>query len=172
MLHLLDANILITAHNTYYPIERVPEYWEWILYYAINGYIKMPLEMIEEVAAGNKKEDKLVEWLSIPEHRTALCLDAVANSSTVQYVIDNGYNYETHEPFTDEQLERLGRDPFLIAYALDLKCAVVTNESRTGKKRYNQKIPDVCTVLGIHWCNTFELNRYFNFSTSWKRFLC
>ena len=27
MLYLLDANVLITAHNLYYPIDAVPEFW-------------------------------------------------------------------------------------------------------------------------------------------------
>ena len=30
MLYLLDANILITAANTYYGISRVPEFWSWL----------------------------------------------------------------------------------------------------------------------------------------------
>lgn len=30
MLYLLDANELITAHNLYYPIDVVPEFWEWL----------------------------------------------------------------------------------------------------------------------------------------------
>jgi Domain of unknown function (DUF4411) len=32
MLYLPDASVLITAHNLYYPIDRVPEYWEWLSY--------------------------------------------------------------------------------------------------------------------------------------------
>jgi hypothetical protein len=28
MLYLFDANVLITANNTYYPVSDVPEYWE------------------------------------------------------------------------------------------------------------------------------------------------
>lgn len=31
MLYLLDANVLITANRTYYPLERVPEYWAWLV---------------------------------------------------------------------------------------------------------------------------------------------
>ena len=27
MLYLLDANVLITAHNLYYPIDSVPEFF-------------------------------------------------------------------------------------------------------------------------------------------------
>ena len=47
-MHLIDANILITAHNTYYPTNRIPEFWSWILSKAQQGLVKMPLEMIEE----------------------------------------------------------------------------------------------------------------------------
>lgn len=31
MLHILDANILIDANRDYYPMDRVPEFWEWLL---------------------------------------------------------------------------------------------------------------------------------------------
>jgi Domain of unknown function (DUF4411) len=27
LLYLFDANVLITAKNTYYPIDQIPEYW-------------------------------------------------------------------------------------------------------------------------------------------------
>jgi hypothetical protein len=29
MLYLLYANVLITASNSYYPIDQVPEFWAW-----------------------------------------------------------------------------------------------------------------------------------------------
>jgi hypothetical protein len=43
MLYLLDANVLITANNTYYPIDQVPEFWSWLQYQAASGYVKVPL---------------------------------------------------------------------------------------------------------------------------------
>lgn len=30
MLYLLDANVLIDANRDYYPLDRVPEFWEWL----------------------------------------------------------------------------------------------------------------------------------------------
>lgn len=30
MLYLLDANVLITANNSYYEIGRVDEFWDWL----------------------------------------------------------------------------------------------------------------------------------------------
>lgn len=65
MLYLLDANVLITANNSYYPVDRVPEYWEWLLYLSQAGYIKMPIEIFEEVKDGPKDEEKdlLFSWI-------------------------------------------------------------------------------------------------------------
>jgi hypothetical protein len=44
VLYLFDANVLITAGNTYYPIDQVPEFWEWLHYQGMAGNIKLPLE--------------------------------------------------------------------------------------------------------------------------------
>ncbi len=52
MLHLFDANVLINASNSYYPPDAVPEFWEWISHQATNGFIKLPIEILDEVMAG------------------------------------------------------------------------------------------------------------------------
>ncbi|MBT3884724.1 MAG: DUF4411 family protein, partial [Rhodospirillaceae bacterium] len=33
-MHLLDANVFISAQRDYYPLDRVPEYWEWLAHHA------------------------------------------------------------------------------------------------------------------------------------------
>ena len=30
VLYVLDANVFIDANRDYYPIERVPEFWDWL----------------------------------------------------------------------------------------------------------------------------------------------
>jgi hypothetical protein len=52
MLYLLDSSTLITANNKYYPVDRVPEFWEWLAYKGMNGQVKMPIEMLEEIKDG------------------------------------------------------------------------------------------------------------------------
>ena len=49
MVYLFDANVLITAHKSYYPIDQVPEFWSWLQYQGKIGQIKLPLEIMEEV---------------------------------------------------------------------------------------------------------------------------
>ncbi len=49
VLYLLDACVLIDANRDYYPIERVPEFWEWLLEMGKLDRIKIPQEFYEEV---------------------------------------------------------------------------------------------------------------------------
>lgn len=164
MLYLLDANIIIHASNTYYPIDRVPEFWAWLVHMAKSGQVKMPFEIIDEVKNGTQR-DQLYDWIRDKDNYKALLLDENVNPGLVQKVINEGYAKD----LTDDQIEGLGRDPILIAYALGRtdRC-VVTNESRTNKQRHNRKVPDVCSTFGVHWCNAFTFNRNLNFRTSWN----
>ena len=50
MLYLLDANVLIRAHEDYYPIDRVPQFWVWLLGLAEAGHAKLPFEIYHEIA--------------------------------------------------------------------------------------------------------------------------
>ena len=45
MLYLLDASVLIVSSNTYYEIDRVSEYWEWLVYQSESGNVKIPYEI-------------------------------------------------------------------------------------------------------------------------------
>lgn len=165
MLYLLDANILITANASYYPIERVPEFWDWLRHQANSGYVKIPLEIMDEIKAG-RDDDPLIAWVS--EAEDELHLDEDADEGLVRRVIEQGYAPD----LTDIEVEGLGRDPFLIAYGLvngGERCVVTTEVSKPSRQRQNRKIPDVCNGLAVGCCGPFELNRALGFSTTWRR---
>ena len=113
MLYLLDANVLITAANTYYGLSRVPEFWSWLLYQAESGRLKIPVEMYAEVLEGRKEDDELLDWAKDDKHRSVLVLDEAPQPHLVRRVVGEGYA----DDLTDDQIDKLGRDPFLIAYA-------------------------------------------------------
>lgn len=164
MIYLLDANVLITANNNYYPIDQVPEFWDWLCYQGEQGNIKMPTEIIDEVLAGTKKDDLLLDWTN--NNKDALHLKEEAQPELIQRVVRDGYAPD----LTDDEIVRLGRDPFLVAYALsDHNRSVVTTEiSAPSKQRHNRKIPDVCDTFAVPCYNTFSLNRLLKFRTMWK----
>jgi hypothetical protein len=114
MLYLLDANVLITASSQYYPIDQVPEFWDWLQHQAAAGYVKIPLEIMEEIKEGRKEGDLLIDWITQDTVHDALLLDESVDATLVQRVVRDGYAPD----LADDEIEKIGRDPFLIAYAL------------------------------------------------------
>ena len=164
MLYLLDANVLIDAHRDYYPLGRVPEFWDWLIDRATSQQVKIPMEMYEEILAG--KDDRLTRWLK--DNRDAVLLGESAEATLVARVTEQGYARNLSE----EEIERVGRDPFLIAYAFRdaaRRTVVTTEVSRPKKQRANRHIPDVCDVLGVLHCNTYDLIRALDFTTQGRR---
>lgn len=169
MLYLLDANVLITAHNQYYPLDGVPEFWAWLHHVAADGKVKIPLEVYEEIKDGgtDEKKDLLFAWIKDAENKAAMLLAEEADPALVTTVIQQGYAND----LSDDEIEQLGRDPFLIAYALMApadRCVVTTEVSKPNGTRQNRHIPDVCNSLGVNCCDTFALLRALGFRTSWK----
>ncbi len=170
MPYLIDANVLITAHNLYYPVNGVPEFWAWLSFRATAGDIKMPLEVYEEVRDGGTDEERdlLFGWISEEDNRTALVLEEEVDPELVARIVNDGYAPDLN----DQEIEQIGRDPFLIAYALAApaeRCVVTTEVSAPRKQRQNRRIPDVCASLGVSCCDTFTMLRALGFTTGWRR---
>ena len=51
-MYLLDANVLIRADADFYPLERIPQFWEWLIEMGNSDQVKLPLEIYQEIAAG------------------------------------------------------------------------------------------------------------------------
>ncbi len=93
MLYLLDANTLIDAKRDYYPIDRIPEFWDWLVFQGKEGNIKIPIEIYEEFkdkedSEGNK--DSLAIWAEQEEVRKALLLDEEAEQDLVARITYGG----------------------------------------------------------------------------------
>jgi len=126
----------------------------------------MPQEIYEEIKEG-RDADLLFAWIKEAETKETLVLDEEVDVARVRRVIDEGYAND----LTDDEVEQLGRDPFLIAYALAdaaNRCVVTTELSKPGRQRQNRHVPDVCGTLGVQCCDTFAFGRALNFSTSWN----
>jgi hypothetical protein len=170
MIYLLDANVLITAHNTYYPIDNVPEFWEWLFHQAGSGTIKLPSEVFEEIkeGSGDPEKDKLFGWCAGKEIKKTLTLDEKADMTYVQKCLADGYAKDLN----DVELDAIGRDPFLIAAAMRSvqDRVVVTNEvSKPKAVRQNRKIPDVCDVFKVTCITPFQMLKTLDFKTNWKK---
>ena len=90
MLYLLYANVLITASNSYYPIDQVPEFWSWLLHQAASGHVKVPLEVMEEVRVGRRDNDPLLDWISQDDNVDTLLLEEAVDAALVRQVVSIG----------------------------------------------------------------------------------
>jgi Domain of unknown function (DUF4411) len=163
VLYLLDADTLIRADRTYYPLKRFPVFWEWLLYHAGVGNVKIPQEQYDEVVAG---KGELVDWVSDKKKKDLLLLPGIVDPALVSQVIEQGY-----APDLDEtELQTVGKDPFLIAYGLVSiadRTIVSFEVSAPAKQRANKKVPDVCAGFGLKCITMFDLINALDFTTNW-----
>lgn len=110
MLYLLDANTLINAHNGWFALNRVPEFWQWLLHHVEAGTIKMPIGIYGEVEGGT---DDLAAWMKEAEHRKILRMKEDADPAKVQMVLA-----KYGDDLTGDELITIDQDPFLVAAAL------------------------------------------------------
>ena len=159
-LYLLDCNALIDAERSYYPRDRLPEFWVWLLSRAQAGSVKIGLEQLEKMDA---KDDALAHWLT--EHRADLLLSEEPRAELLSQVYEVGCAPD----LSDIEVERIGDDPFLIAYALhdpEARVVVTTEVSKPKRQKANRHLPDVCADFGVRCIDTFALIRELDFRTA------
>ena len=156
-LYILDANVLIRAHEDYYPVDRIPQFWVWLLEMAASDTIKMPRVIFDEVGPS---PGPLADWLKRQDVKDALVLNE--RPTGVQQVIAKGYAPDLN----DVEIEKLGKDPFLIAAALAGPDRVVVSKevSKPSATRANRKVPDVCKIFGVMSITDFRLYSILKFT--------
>jgi hypothetical protein len=163
MLYLLDADSVIRGDRDFYPLRRFPVFWRWLVHQGDIGAVKIPLEQYEEITAG---QGALVDWLCEQDVRAALVLDEEADPDRVGRV-----TLEAYGDLNEDEIEIVGRDPFLISYALadPRRRTVVTFEvSAPGQKRGKRKIPDACAPFNVQCCNLYGMIDALDFTTDWQ----
>ncbi|HEX8513011.1 MAG TPA: DUF4411 family protein [Allosphingosinicella sp.] len=163
MLYLLDADTLIRGDRDFYPLRRFPVFWRWLTHQGASERVKIPVEQYEEITVGR---GELVEWLCTEEVREALVLREEADPALVARVTLEGYGN-----LNEDEIEIVGRDPFLISYALSSpanRCVVTFEVSAPNQRRGKRKIPDVCGVFGVQSCNLYGMMDALDFTTDWR----
>ena len=144
---------------------------DWLIYQGNQGHVKIPIAVWEEFADKKDKDgkkDELASWSERSDVREALLLEEEAEPSLVDQVVVNGYAPD----LTDDEIQKVGRDPFLISYALsdpEHRKIVSTEASKPRAQRANRKVPDVCVTFGVRCINNFQFFKEMNFSTNWAR---
>lgn len=164
VLYVIDADFLMGANRGYLAMDRVPQFWDWLQHVGREGHAKLPLDICDEIRDGT---DALAAWIRDAEVREDLLLAEEADPALVSAVVDEGYAND----LTDTEVEKLGRDPFLIAHVLgapESRCVVSNEVSKPSAQRANRHVPDVCADLGLRCIDGIELIRRLDFRTDWR----
>ena len=76
------------------------------------------------------------------------------------------YPFNQIKPFWDhlKDLEIMGKYPYLIAAAKKYQAAIISSEvSKSSKQGANQKIPDICKIMGIDCYHSRDMVRKLDF---------
>ena len=140
-LYLLDANVLIRAHELYYPVDRIPAFWAWLLAQARANVVKMPRVIFDEITP---RPGPFATWLAQRHVRETLILNENIPVRVIRHIIDIG-----DAPDVTDVDDAIGKDPFLVASALSgADRVVVTLEvSKPSKRRHRLSFLPSCRVM-------------------------
>ena len=151
---VLDANVFITARQTYYSFEICPGFWLALRrQHDVNRVYSID-KIRAELVVGN---DQISQWVKESVPRTFF------KGTTDKQVTDafrDMANWVQAEPqFTNEAKAEFASvaDGWVVAYAKANGLVVVTHEEYAPDARKKVPIPNVCLKFGVDYCNTFEM---------------
>lgn len=105
-------------------------------------------------------------WISSSNLKAALLLGEEPDRNAVQKVLDDGYQVQDPK-FDDNELQKIGRDAFLVAYgfvAKENRVIVTRAVSKRTRRLGASKLPDVCEDCGVSWTTDYEMYRLLDFN--------
>jgi len=157
-LYLLDADVFITAKNSYYAFDICPGFWKAVLRAHSQDRARSLDRVRSELLAGRKEED-LVQWVrnEVPE---AFFLDS--NDDPVSSAYAEIMLWVQRNPqYFDRAKAKFATeaDGWLVAYSIVHRTVVVTNEQPRPDSRARILLPDVCRQFAVPYKNPFSVLR-------------
>lgn len=145
-MYIIDSNILIESKNKHFKIQPMHEFWDWMVSLGERDIVKIPEKVYSEL---HKANDELYLWMK--EHKEKFYIPddgAITNLKKVLEIYELLYKND----ISDEMLESMQADPYIISHAITNNGIVVSNEFHKEKiirSIKGIKIPTVCEMLGV-----------------------
>jgi|SRR5207245_2619053 len=154
--YVLDSNVFIQAHRTYYGFDFCPGFW---LALSRQHEAKRIFSIDKVKAELLPLSDELSRWVNdrAPDTFFKGTADKAVSDAFGDMII-----WVQNEPqFTPEAKAEFASvaDGWVIAYAKANGLVVVTHEEYAPDVRRKVPIPNVCLEFGVDYCNTFEMLR-------------
>lgn len=154
--HVLDANVFIEAHQTYYAFDICPAFWV-ALVRQHNARRVCSIDKVKaELGAVN---DQLSKWV---KNKTPDTFFKGTADKKVSDAFTEMVNWvQNEQQFTPQAKAEFASvaDGWIVAYGKVNGLVVVTHEVYAPDKKSKVKIPNVCIEFDVKYCNTFEMLR-------------
>lgn len=147
MKYSFDTSAIIHAWNRAYPPDIFPVFWERMAEAIENQILIASDEVLVELEA---KDDIIYKWAK-KYPMMFIPIDEKIQKAVKEILRD-------HKKLLDTRKSRSSADPFVVATAKVLGCAVVTQENPTGKL-HRPNIPDVCRSLRLQSMDLLQFIR-------------
>lgn len=157
MPYLLDANVFITAKNTYYGFDFAPGFWTWIEQAHLAGDLFSIQAVKDELLAS---DDDLAEWAkqqpdTFYRQVTAEVAERLAEVS--------GWCASEARYTPGARMDFLAAaDFYLVAHAAAGGFTVVTHERPSPESKKRVKIPDACLAVDVPYCSPWQMLKNLN----------
>lgn len=152
---LLDADVLIQAHRSYYAFDLCPGYWDAL---ATAGRRVATIDKVREELRRGNEDDPLRLWL---EARAAAFIASTDDEETKRWV-GEAFAWVRGNPQYLPVAEKVfseSADGWLVAHAKAARWVVVTRERPAPASKREVKVPDVCQQFGVECIDTFAMLR-------------
>jgi predicted nucleic acid-binding protein len=151
---LLDANVLIAAHRSYYAFDICPGFWEAVKTGHAAARIFSTQRVLAELRRGG---DALLDWVEAELPEGFFLDDSAASviseyAPMMQWVQSRDFHTSAKTKFASDA------DGWLVAMAKHAGYTLVTHEVRRDAKA-KVPMPNVCDQFGVNYCDTYEMLR-------------
>lgn len=157
-IYLLDADVLITAKNSYYAFDICPGFWKGLLHQHQQGRVFSVSRVRTEILRGSQTED-LVQWVKsqVPNEFFFEVDEGEVPAAFAEVMSWAQRNTQ----FTDSAKAEFAdaADGWLVASAMIHGGVVVTNETSHPDSKKRIKLPDVCNQFNVVHKGTFRMLR-------------
>ena len=164
--YLIDSNILITPHRSYYPFDFAPSFWDFLIRKVQKGSLISIDKVNDEILRG---ADQLADWFSYNLSEYCVKTNTMGILQSYQVLVNYVNNSNVYsQKAKNEFMQADNADTWLLAYCLNAKetgkdICLVTLEERNPDIKKRVPIPNVCQDFDIDYCNLFNLIRRLNF---------
>ncbi|WP_176671903.1 DUF4411 family protein [Mannheimia varigena] len=148
---LIDANIFITAKNTYYQFGFAQSFWDLLIELHKKGIVYSIRAVKDEIAIQN---DELKVWVdNLPED---FFEDHYSSLTSYGTLMNYAQTLDVKQIAKDEFAEINNADAWIIAHAMEHSFSIITQEKFNPDVKKRIMIPNVAQAHNIKTMTLFE----------------